>query len=122
GYFVEIPDGTLAPIGARVAFNVVNGYPSVSLDDLQMQEFTPPSHFIFARRENEMTLSPEAIGIEHWKQQIDYHTHGLNVPTPPERYLAIRVLESRTLGSEDFNPCIAQLPSTGKTLGQQLIP
>ncbi len=121
GYFVELPDGRLAQITARVAFPLVNCYPSVMLPDLEVQAgFGSASYFVFAPRQGDVVGQPEAIRLSQLRHELEAILPAAARLTPPELYIAIRILEVGYVTEEQLNDLVRKLPPK-RTLGQEVI-
>jgi hypothetical protein len=121
GYFVEILDGRLAQITPRVAFPLINCYPSVMLADLELQTgFGSAAYFVYALRQGDTTGAPNAIKLSQLRHELDAILPFGAKLTPPELYVAIRVLESGFISEEQLEQLVKSVPS-GRTLGQQMI-
>jgi hypothetical protein len=121
GYFVELPDGRLAQVTARVAFPLINCYPSVMLSDLEVQAgFGSASYFVYAPRQGDVTGQPEGIRLSQLRHDLDSILPAAARLTPPEVYIALRILEAGFIGEEELNDLVRRL-SPGKTLAQELL-
>lgn len=121
GYFVELPDEQLAQVTARVAFPLVNCYPSVHLSNLELQSgFGSASYFVFALRENDTIGPPAEIKLSALRRELENILPSATRISPPERYIAVRVLEAGLLSEEVLESIIRRLPP-GRTLGQELV-
>ena len=121
GYYIELPDRSLAPITARVAFPVVNCYPSIRIDTLELQNnYSPPSYFVYALREGQMIGQPKALRLSSFRYELDQILAGTQL-SPPEKYVALRVLESGLVPEHVLLQVIAKLPAKGVTIGQELV-
>lgn len=123
GYFVELPDRTLAPITARVAFRVVNCYPSIVVEELELQSgFSPPAYFVYAVREDQQIGAPQGIRLSSFRHELDQMQNLVTVNlTPPEKYVALRVLESGLVPEHVMMGLIRSITGKGTTLGQELV-
>ncbi len=121
GYFVELPDGRLAQITARVAFPLVNCYPSVLLSDLEVQSgFGSAAYFVYALRQGEVTGPPQALKLSQLRRELELLLPcGVDL-TPPELYIAVRVAESGYVTSEQLDELVPSI-THGCTLGQELL-
>lgn len=121
GYFVELPDGRLAQVTARVAFPLINCYPSAMLSDLEVQSgFGSASYFVYAIKDGAVTGQPQSIRLSQLRQELDGILPISSKLSPPERYLAIRLLEAGLLTETQLEGIIRELPS-GRSLGQQIV-
>jgi hypothetical protein len=121
GYFVELPDGTLSPVTARVAFPLVNCYPAVDIADLELQTgFGAPAYFVYAARQATFTGKPQPMQLNSLRYEAEHILPQAGKLSPPEQYLAIRVLEAGLM-SEDKVEALIKLTPPGQTLGQQII-
>jgi hypothetical protein len=121
GYFVELPDEQLSQVTARVAFPLVNCYPSVYLSDLEVQSgFGSASYFVYALRENEVIGRPAEIKLSELRVELEKILPMAAKLSPPERYVAIRILEAGLLSEDVLSSIIRRLPP-GRSLGQELV-
>jgi len=121
GYFVEILDGRLSQITPRVAFPLVNCYPSVMLSDLELQSgFGSAAYFVYAFRQGDVTGPPNAIKLSQLRHELDAILKSGTRLTPPELYVAIRVVENGFISEEELEKVIHSIKA-GQTLGQELI-
>jgi SOS response regulatory protein OraA/RecX len=121
GYFVELPDEQLAQVTARVAFPLVNCYPSVHLSDLEVQSgFGSASYFVYALRENDVIGRPSEIKLSQLRMELEQILPAAQKLSPPERYVAIRVLEAGLITEDVLTSILRRLPP-GRTLGQELV-
>lgn len=121
GYFVELPDEQLAQVTARVAFPLVNCYPSVHLSDLDVQSgFGSASYFVYALRDADVIGRPAEIKLSELRLELEQILPMAASLSPPERYVAIRVLEAGLLSEDVLGSIIRRLPP-GRTLGQELV-
>ncbi len=121
GYFVELPDEQLAQVTVRVAFPLVNCYPSIDLSDLEVQSgFGSASYFVYALRQDDMIGQPVEIKLSQLRAELEEILPAAASVSPPERYLALRILETGLLSKDILESIIRRLPS-GRTLGQELV-
>lgn len=121
GYFVELPDEQLAQVTVRVAFPLVNCYPSVDLTDLEVQSgFGSASYFVYALRQDDMIGQPVEIKLAQLRSELEQILPAASSLSPPERYVALRILETGLLSEDVLTSIIRRLPS-GRTLGQELV-
>lgn len=121
GYFVELPDEQLAQVTARVAFPLVNCYPSVNLADLEVQSgFGSASYFVYALRHDDVIGRPSEIKLSQLRLELEQILPAAAKLSPPERYVAIRVLEAGLITEDVLASILRRLPP-GRTLGQELV-
>jgi hypothetical protein len=122
GYYIEMPDGRLAQITARVAFPLVNCYPSVGLHELDVQSgFGSASYFVYALRDGDgNTVQPRDIKLSQLRYELEQILSVSEQLTPPERYLAVRMMEAGYLTEEQVRTTLMNR-SPGTTLGQAIV-
>lgn len=121
GYFVELPDGRLAQITARVAFPLINCYPSVLLSDLEVQSgFGSAAYFVYALRKGDVTGPPEALKLSQLRVELESLLPAAAHLTPPELYIAVRVVESGFIADDQLEQIVASTQQ-GSTFGQELV-
>lgn len=122
GYYVELPDGRLTQITARVAFPLVKCYPSIALSDLEVQMgFGSASYFVYALRENgNETFEPHDIKLSQLRYELDQILAVSEKLSPPERYVAVRLMESGYISDDSIREIISNRKPE-KTLGQEIV-
>lgn len=121
GYFVELPDEQLAQVTARVAFPLVNCYPSVYLSDLEVQSgFGSASYFVYALRENDQIGRPQEIKLSELRLEMEQSLPSIAKLSPPEKYVAVRILEAGLITEDILASVVRRLPP-GRTIGQELV-
>jgi hypothetical protein len=121
GYFIELADGALAPISPRLAFPVIDRFPSVRLHDIQIQaQFGPNAYFIFVPDSGPRSGRPRAVDLESLVWDLNETMPWMGELDPLERYLAIRIYDSGLVPPAELGRVIP-LRRTGHTLGRTLM-
>src|SRR5215813_1455331 len=121
GYFIELPDGSLSPISPRVAFQVLDRFPSVRLHDVQIQtEYGPNAYFIFVPDSGPRTGQAQAVDLENLVCDLNETMPWMSELDPLERYLAIRIYDSGLVPPAELTRVIP-LRHSGRTLGRTLL-
>lgn len=122
GYYVELPDSRLAQITARVAFPLINCYPSVTLSDLDVQTgFGSASYFVYAPRDGSNGNGhPRDIKLSQLRYELEQLLSFSEKLTPSERYLAVRMMECGFITESRIRELLARR-EPGATLGQILV-
>jgi hypothetical protein len=121
GYFVELSSGSLAPIGVRAAFPLVDRFPSLGLDDLSVKNgFGPNTKLLSVPASGSRSGRPNPVEVDRLVEELMLICPQDSFLMPVERYIALRILEAGAIGQADLKN-IAANRADNDTLGQALI-
>jgi len=121
GYFLELPDGSLAPISPRVAFPVIDRFPCLVVSDLDIQaQFGKTALFVTVPASGQWDGKPKIVYTDVLTQELEaVERVGGNVSLI-ERYIILRVKESGMVPDAELERVIANRTS-GQTITQLLL-
>ncbi len=119
GYFIEMPNGVLAPIGCGVAFQRINRCPSVQCCELAVNKrFGPEARLVASSAggaSSQQVLLPETFA------DTLVSLGAINPAlTPMENHLALRLIEYEAISNSTLQSAIDNRGDTA-TLGQSLM-
>lgn len=121
GYFVELPDGSLAAISPRTAFPVVDRFPSVRMGDLTEQsQFGRECRFVVVPESGARAGKPRGIPLADLELDLSETLPWLSELGPIEQYVALRCFESGAVSAAELEHVVRSL-SGEVTVGQSLL-
>jgi hypothetical protein len=121
GYYIELPDATLAPVSPRVAFPVVERFPAVRLSDIEIQsQFGSSTYFVYVPDSGPRSGKPRAVELEDLALDLNQAMPWLDELDEVERYVAIRIYDSGLVSPHELGRAVSQRHGE-RTLGQTLL-
>ncbi len=121
GYFLELPDGSLTPFSPRVAFPDVERFPSVLIEDIEIQrQFGPSAYFIYVPDSGPRTGKPGTVNPDDLVCDLSATMPWLGDLDPLERYVAARLYDSGVVPPAELSR-VVPLRRPGRTFGRTLI-
>lgn len=119
GYFIELPDGSLARISPRTTFSLMDRFPTVSLSQLvPRKQFGDEAYFISVPLRSQQRQEPCQVTLADIyedplrKAVMRRPLEGL------ERYVLLRLIENGTVPFSDINRLLELRDNSGKSIGE----
>jgi hypothetical protein len=121
GYFIELPDGSLAPISPRVTFPIIRGFASVVVDDVCIKSsYSNDARFLSVPLTSPRQVDPIVVPTEELEKRPLKEVPFLERLENSERYILLRALEAGIIPWSAINQVMAM--KQGKyTVGEVLI-
>lgn len=122
GYFLELPDGSLTRISPRTTFPMINGFPSIVIQEIAPRtQFGQDAFFISVPLRTQQRQEPQKVDLDSIFFDPLEEVSCKRPLDDLERYLLLRAVENGFIPFGDIGRVLAARDVSGQSVGDILI-